>query len=109
LVVFEDYTDHIAMIEWKEHEHEFDDIASLQIPQERAAFKNCGLLKYFKIHNMRKEVLLLEYLIGLWDNVEQAFFIGTHMLDIELDDVYFLTGLLRREAPILLSGHRGTP
>jgi hypothetical protein len=29
--------DHIAMIEWKECEHEFDDIASLQIPQAREA------------------------------------------------------------------------
>jgi hypothetical protein len=58
---------------------------------------------------MRKEVLLLEYLIRLWDDVEQAFHIGPHMLEIELDDVYFLTGLSRRGAPILLSGHRETP
>jgi hypothetical protein len=61
------------MIEWKEHEHEFDDIASLQDPQAREALRNCGLLKYFKLQNMRKEVLLLEYLIGLWDNDEKAF------------------------------------
>jgi hypothetical protein len=50
------------MIEWKECEHEFDDIASLQDPQARVALRNCGLLKYFKLQNMRKEVLLLEIL-----------------------------------------------
>jgi hypothetical protein len=58
---------------------------------------------------MRKEVLLLEYLIGLWDDVEQAFHIGPHMLNIELDDVYFLMGLSRRGAPILLSEQWATP
>jgi hypothetical protein len=58
---------------------------------------------------MRKEVLLLEYLIGLWDDVEQPFHIGPHMLEIELDDVYFLIGLSRRGASILFSGQWATP
>jgi hypothetical protein len=40
---------------------------------------------------------------------EHAFCIGPQLLKIELDDVYFLTGLSRRGAPILLSGHRETP
>jgi hypothetical protein len=80
LFVFAYSTGHLAMIEWKECEHEFDDIVSLQSPQARADFRNCGLLKYFKLQNMRKEVLLLEYLISLWDDVEQAFRIGPHML-----------------------------
>jgi hypothetical protein len=31
------------------------------------------------------------------------------MLEIDMDDVYFLMGLSRRGAPILLSGHRSTP
>jgi hypothetical protein len=61
------------MIEWKECKHEFDDIASLQDPQVRETLHNCGLLKYFKLQNMRKEVLLLEYLIGLWDDGEKEF------------------------------------
>jgi hypothetical protein len=30
------------------------------------------------------------------------------MLEIEIDDVYFLMGLLQRGAPILLSGHWDT-
>jgi hypothetical protein len=42
------------MIEWKEREHEFDDMAALQDPQVREALRNCGLLKYFKLQNMRK-------------------------------------------------------
>jgi hypothetical protein len=70
------------MIEWKEHEHEFDDIVVLQNPQERVALRNCGLLKYFKLQKMKKEVLLLEYLIGLWYDVEHAFRIRPQLLKI---------------------------
>jgi len=58
------------MIEWKEREHEFDDMYTLQDPQERESLRNYGLLKYFKLQHMSKEVLLLEYLIGLWDSDE---------------------------------------
>jgi hypothetical protein len=53
----------------------------------RAALRNCGLLKYFKLQKMKKEVLLLEYLIGLWDDAEQEFCIGPQLLKIELDNV----------------------
>jgi hypothetical protein len=97
------------MIEWKEHEHELNDIATLQNPQARAALRNCGLLKYFKLQKMKKEVLLLEYMIGLWNTVEQGFQIGPQMLNIELEDIYFLTGLSKRGAPIILSGQRAVP
>jgi len=45
-------------------------MGSLHDPQARVALQNCGLLKLFKIQNMRKEVLLLEHLIGLWDENE---------------------------------------
>jgi len=97
------------MIEWKERAHEFDDIATLQDPQAREALRNCVSLKYFKLQNMWKEFLLLEYLTRLWDNDKKAFRIGPHMLEIDMDDMYFLIGLLRRGAPILLSRHQSTP
>jgi len=97
------------MIEWKECEHEFNDNATFENPQARVSLRNCGLLKYFKLQKMKKEVLLLEYLIGLWDDVEQAFRIWPQLFKFELDDVYFLTDLSRRGAPILLSGHWATP
>jgi hypothetical protein len=58
---------------------------------------------------MRKEVLLLEYLIGLWNDAEHEFRIRPHMLEIELDNVYLLTDFSRRGDPILLSGHLATP
>jgi hypothetical protein len=65
------------MIEWKEREHEMDDIATLRSPRMRAALRACGLLKFFKLQKMKSEVLLLEHMIGLWDVTEQGFCIGT--------------------------------
>jgi hypothetical protein len=96
------------MLEWKEREHENDDLATLHDPQA-GKLSGTGLLKYFKIQNMRKEILLLEHLIGLWDVDEQAFQVGSHMLEIDIEDVYFLMGLSRRGEPIILSSHRTMP
>jgi hypothetical protein len=58
---------------------------------------------------MKKEILLLEHMIGLWDVAEQGFRIGTQFLTIELEDVYFLTGLSKRGVPISFSGQRVLP
>ena len=53
------------MIEWKEREHEMDDLATLWNPRMRAALRACGLLKFLKLQKMKREVLLLEHMIGL--------------------------------------------
>jgi hypothetical protein len=97
------------MIEWKEREHEMDDLAALRSPRTRAALRACGLLKFFKLQKMKREILLLEHMIGLWDVVEQGFRIGTQLLTIELEDVYFLTGLSKRGVPISFTGQRALP
>jgi hypothetical protein len=65
------------MIEWKEREHEIDDLAALRSPRTRATLLACGLLKFFKLQKMKKEILFLEHMIGLWDVAEQGFQIGT--------------------------------
>ena len=53
---------------------------------------------------MKREILLLEHMIGLWDVTEQGFRIGTQLLTIKLEDVYFLTGLSKRGVPIDFTG-----
>ena len=64
------------MIEWKEKAHELNDVAALQSLRSRVALRNCGLLKFFKMQKMKKEVLLLKYMIGLWNVAEHGFQIG---------------------------------
>ena len=63
----------------------------LHDPNTIEALRNCGLLKYFKTQGMRKHVLLLEHLIGMWDDNDQVFHVGPHNLSLEIEDVYFLT------------------
>jgi hypothetical protein len=58
---------------------------------------------------MKKEILLLEHMIGLWDVAEQGFRIGTQLLTIELEYMYFLTGLSKRGVPISFSGKMVLP
>jgi len=97
------------MIEWKEREHEMDNLATLRSPRTRAALRDCVLLKFFKLQKMKKEILLLEHMIDLWDVAEQGFRIRTQLLTIELEDVYFLTGLSKRGVPISFTRQRELP
>jgi hypothetical protein len=92
------------MIEWKEREHEMDDLVALWSPRTRVALRAYGLLKFFKLQKMKREILLLDHMIDLWDVAEHGFYIGTQLLTIELEDVYFLTGLLKRGVPISFTG-----
>ena len=43
----------------------------------------------------------------MWNLEQQYFEVGAHILKIEVEDIYFLTGLSRRGAPISLNGSRG--
>jgi hypothetical protein len=58
---------------------------------------------------MKKEIFLLEHMIDLWDVVEQGFRIGTQILTIKLEDVYFLIGFSKRGVPIYFFGQRALP
>ena len=56
---------------------------------------------------MKAYVRLLEYIIGMWDPDQHHFMVGIHTLPIEIEDIYFLTGLSRRGSQVVLSGARG--
>ena len=49
---------------------------------------------------MRQQIELLEFLFRAWDPVIEAFHIENQVVPITVEDVYFLTGLLRRGLPI---------
>jgi hypothetical protein len=76
-------------------------------PPTIAALRNCGLLKYFRIPGMRAQVRLLEYLVRMWDPDQQVFHVGVHTLSLDIEDIYFLTGLSRRRHYVSLTGGRG--
>jgi hypothetical protein len=96
---------HTMVLEWREREHEEDNTATENHPQTIVALRNCGLLKYFRIPGMRAQVRLLEHLVRMWDPDQQVFNVGAHTLTIDVEDIYFLTGLSRRGSHVSLSGN----
>ena len=64
-------------------------------------------MKYFRVPGMKAHIRLLEYIIGMWDSDQEHFLAGVHILPIEVEDIYFLTGLSIRGSPVVLSGARG--
>jgi len=92
------------VVEWREREHSDDDDIILSDPGAINALKQCGLLKFFKVPNMKAQKQLLRKLIEYWDPVDESFTLDEDPLHLEVDDIYFLTGLSRRGQEISLTG-----
>lgn len=52
------------VVEWHECEHEEEDDAILGNPEVRDALLQCGLLKFFKVPNMKAHKQLLRKLVA---------------------------------------------
>jgi hypothetical protein len=60
----------ITMLEWREREHEEDDVIARNDSGIVVSLRECGLLKIFRIPGMRAQLGLLEYLVHMWDVVQ---------------------------------------
>ena len=90
-------------ITWREREHEEQDMIALNDPSTVRALRECGLLKYLNLSTMRQQIEILEFLVQAWDLATEVFHIKNQRVPITVEDIYFLTGLLRRGLPISLS------
>ena len=81
------------MLEWREIEHEQDDSIVGNDPGTVVALRDCGLLRLFKILGMRAQLRLLQYLVHMCDVDQQLFHMVVHTLTLDIEDIYFLTGL----------------
>ena len=63
-----------------------------------------GLLKFFCTSNMWANVCLLEHLIGYCDHNLGAFDLQGDILEVIVEDMYFITGLSHRGIPVYLEG-----
>ena len=90
------------VLEWREREHEtMDQDALWSAPTVHELWKS-GLLKLFCTSPMRSNVHLLEFFIKYWDHDLGAFDLQGAILEIALEDIYFIVGLSRRGALINL-------
>ena len=80
------------------------DHAALQSAPTIHALRTSGILKFFYTSPMRANVRLLEFMINYWDHDLGMFDLQGETLEITTEDMYFITGLSRRGAPVNLEG-----
>ena len=95
-------------LEWREREHEDMNRDSLSDSLHDAptvhALRQCGLLNFFFTSPMWANVHLLEYFISHWDHDLRAFDLQAEILEIALEDIYFITRLSHMRMPVKLEG-----
>ena len=94
------------VIKWKEREHGEEDEMAMENEACMTALKNCGLKKFFLTPSLRAQPELLQYLVSIWDENEEVFKLRDQVLELEVFDVYFITGLSRRGPVPILTGSR---
>ena len=92
------------VLEWREREHENMDQDALWSAPTVQALQQSGLLNLFCTSPVRANVRLLEFLIGYWDHDLGAFDLQGEILEVALEDIYFIMVLSRLGTPINLEG-----
>ena len=82
------------VLEWREREHEKMDQDALRSTPTMHALQKSGLIKFFCTLPIRSNVCLLEFLINYWDHDIGAFDLQGEILEIALEDIYFITGFI---------------
>ena len=71
------------------------------------ALRNYNSLKFFMLPKMRAQPMLLERLVAMWDVDSQVFMVGDQELILEVEDIYFITGLSQRGVTAIFRGRGG--
>ena len=95
------------MVIWKEIHHDNDDAFTERNTGCIVALGDYGILKLFWTPSMVSHERLLKHILQMWNPEQQYFEVGAHILTMEVEDIYFLIGLLRRGAPISLTRSHG--
>jgi hypothetical protein len=87
-------------VHWREREHEDIEILVDEDPGVIVSLTQCGLFKFYQFPFMRAQPRLLNALIDYWHPDAKAFMLEGQSLTLTTEDIYFLTGLLRRREPV---------
>ena len=83
------------VLEWREREHGDVEEAVQGDLMAQQALRACGLYKFWCLGSMRAKPRLLQLLVNYWDPESDTFQIDGMSLSIEVEDIYFITGLSR--------------
>ena len=81
------------VLEWREMEHGDVEEAMKGDLMAQQALCACGLYKFWCLGSLRAKPRLLQMLVDYWDPYFESFHIDGMSLRIEVEDIYFITGL----------------
>ena len=84
------------VLEWGEREHEDVDQAVQGDLMAQQASRACGLYKFWCLGSLREKPRLFQMLIYYWDPDSETFQLDEMPVRLEVEDIYFITGLSRR-------------
>ena len=84
------------VLEWREREHGDVEEAVQGDLMDQQALRDCGLYKFWCLGSLSDKPRLLQLLVDYWDPDSESFQIDGMSLNIEVEDIYFITGLSRR-------------
>ena len=81
------------VLEWREREHgDVEEVVRGGLMAQQALHA-CGLYKFWCLGILRAKRRLLHMLVDYWDPDSESFQIDRMSLLIEVEDIYFITGL----------------
>ena len=83
------------VLEWREREHGDVEEAIRGHLMAQQDLRACGIYKFWCLGSLRAKTRLLQMLVDYWDPDSDSFHIDGMSLTIEVEDIYFITGLSR--------------
>ena len=81
------------VLEWREREHgDVEEVVQGDLMAQQA-LRACGLYKFWCLGSLRAKLRLLQLLVDYWDPESETFQIDGMSLNIEVEDIYLITGL----------------
>ena len=96
------------VLEWREREHGDVEEAVQGDLMAQQALRACGLYKFWCLGSLRSKPTLLQLLVDYWDLDSETFQLDGMSLNIEVEDIYFITGFSRRGEVVNLRSYRLT-
>ena len=84
------------VLEWREREHGDVEEAMQGDLMAQQELRACGLYNFWCLGSLRAKPRLLQLLVDYWDPESVTFHIDGMSLNIEVEDIYSITGLSRR-------------
>ena len=93
------------VLEWREREHgDVEEVVRADLMGQQALCA-CGLYKFWCLGGLRAKPRLLQMVVDYWDPDSDSFQIDRMSLTIEVEDIYFITGLSRWGEVVNLRSH----